>query len=770
MLADVVLPGRRFQVFTYQVPPPLLAYLHIGTPVTVPLGSGVVSGLVIGLFEQQSGGGNSTQVRYTSLREILAVETEGGPAPLGHNLFKLLEKISDYYLAPLSVCLRLIVPPHSVKVVKRVFLTDEGRNAIVNRSLPEEVQTVLRKLECAPNGLLRSSFTQSMKHAAATLVSVKKKGWVVERTSVPSRSKSLGQSQARPGKKKSSTPDFLDLFDQQARYVAEAPVEQLGLENGEGPLWQAISSAVRLGGFQEVSVVSPELLRQNLLLKTIQVICQQGQQAMVLTPEVHQAETVAEHLRKLWKDQVEVYHGHLSSYDRSARWERIRQGQAAIVVGTRSALFLPLPHVGLVWVEQEEDSSYKDEHLPYYHARDVARMRGEVEGALVVYGTTSPSLETYARFREQITFPSESPGPHVPSVEIVDLGSLPFGPSVSPALQDGMARTLEAGQQVILLLNRKGFSRSLICRDCGQAPTCGNCGVAFKLFQRPARLVCPLCAKSQAAPEVCSACQGRIFRFSGMGTQRLEEEIAGLFPGRALARFDRENVKTEQEAMQILQQFRQQKTQILIGTEFLLHQPTPLTAPLIALPQADLGLHIPDFRSAERTYHLLSSAVALAQGDQQPGQVILQTRMPEHHVLQAIAQNDPPLFYDQELELREALGYPPATHAILLVVTGEQASRVQRVVDFLGQQLTACGLKGASLSEGKGMLTWPMVMGPMASKKSGSTKKNRMLFLIKTADLPETQQALRKIQQAFKEQFPKDPVICEINVDPIDIH
>jgi len=176
MLADVVLPGRRFQVFTYQVPPPLLAHVHIGTPVTVPLGSGVVAGFVVSLFEQQAGGATSTQVRYTSLREILAVETEGGPAPLGHNLFQLIEKISDYYLTPLAACLRLIVPPHSVKVVKRVFLTDEGRTAIVNRSLPEDVQAVLRKLECAPNGLLRSTLTHSIKDASATLVSAKKKG------------------------------------------------------------------------------------------------------------------------------------------------------------------------------------------------------------------------------------------------------------------------------------------------------------------------------------------------------------------------------------------------------------------------------------------------------------------------------------------------------------------------------------------------------------------------------------------------------------------
>jgi primosomal protein N' (replication factor Y) len=187
------------------------------------------------------------------------------------------------------------------------------------------------------------------------------------------------------------------------------------------------------------------------------------------------------------------------------------------------------------------------------------------------------------------------------------------------------------------------------------------------------------------------------------------------------------------------------------------------------LPQADLGLHIPDFRSAERTFHMLSKAVGLAHDDHQPGQVILQTRMPDHHVLKAIHKHEPRVFYDQEFELREALGYPPATHVILLVVTGEQAIRVQRVVDFLGQQLTACGLRGVSLTDGKGMLPLPMVLGPMTSKKPGSVKKNRTLFLIKTADLPGTQHDLREIQREFTRQFSKDTVICEINVDPIEI-
>ena len=765
MLADVVLPGRRFQVFTYQVPSQLLSRIHVGSPVTVPLGSAEVAGLVVSVFEQQPVPSPPKQVHYTALRPILSIGEDSEQAPLGRNLFQLVEKISDYYLVPLSTCLRLIVPPHSVKVIRRVFLTEAGRAALVNRSLSEDIQAVLRKLEHAPKGLLRSTLNQSLRNASAMLTSVKKKGWIVERTTVPSGSYPMRQGSPR---QKPSASVVLDFFDQQDSAV-ETFAEQQSFLSGEYPLWQTISGALTHGEFQEISVVSAESLRRNLLMKTAQAICKQDRQVMVLTPEVHQAETLAGHLRKIWKDQVEIYHGHLSSSDRSARWERIRQGEVSIVVGTRSALFLPLPNVGLVWVEQEEDQSYKDEHLPYYHARDVARMRGEVEGALVVYGATRPSLETYARFREQISFPSESSDSHVPLMEMIDLGELSFGTTLSSLLLAGMTRALDAGQQVILFLNRKGFSRALICRDCGQAPNCLKCGVALKLFQRPARLVCTFCERSQPAPEICLACQGTIFRFSGMGTQRLEEELAGLFPLRAMARFDRENVKTEQEAMKILQQFRQKEIQVLVGTEFLLHQSAPPTAPLIVLPQADLGLHIPDFRSAERTFHMLSKAVGLAHDEQQPGQVILQTRMPDHHVLRAIHQHEPRVFYDQEFELREALGYPPATHVILLVVTGEQASRVQRVVDFLGQQLTACVLRGVSLADGKGMLQLPMVLGPMTSKKHGSAKKNRTLFLIKTADLPGTQHDLREVQRGFKDLFSKDAVICEINVDPIEI-
>jgi primosomal protein N' (replication factor Y) len=772
MLADVVLPGRRFQVFTYQVPPHLLSHLHVGSPVVVPLGSAVVSGVVVSICEPQNSPSLQTHFHHKPLRAILSLETDAEHPPLEQNLLRLIEKISDYYLAPLPACLRLIVPPHSVKVIRRVFLTDEGRRALSDKTLSSEVQLVLRQLEKAPKGLLRSSLTRTMKKAPAILTRGKKSGWITERTNIPSGSNALSPARVTSAGQKPVLPVSPGLFDLPEAHdtdLSESVQKTAWCSSEENQIGEKLLQAVQAGGFQEFPVVGTESLQQNLLLQIVETVCHQGRRAVILAPEVHQAESVGEQLRLIGKDKVEVYHGHLSSMVRSARWERIRQGKAQVVVGTRSALFLPIPNLGLIWMNQEDDPSYKDEHLPYYHAREVTRMRGECEQALVVYSSNRPSLEMYGRFREQISEALEHSWQEVPQVEMIDLRSLPYGTIVSPVLLSRMTQALDEGGQIILLLNRKGFSGALICRDCGLAPMCSTCGVPLKLYQRPSRLICSYCEGIQQTPETCPTCQGTVFRFSGTGTQRLEEEVIRLFPSVTVARFDRENVKTTEAAGAMLRQFRERDIRVLIGTEFLLHRSDPPTANVIGLPQADLGLHIPDFRSAERTFHMLSKALALARNGREPADVILQTSIPDHHVLNAIWQHRPQIFYEQELELREALGYPPATHVILLVVTGTRATRVQGVVDFLRQRLGRIEVRRDPRQEGKGILETPMVLGPIASKKPGRLKKNRVLFLMKTENLQETQQCLRDIQREYEAKFSKEPVIFEVNVDPIEI-
>jgi primosomal protein N' (replication factor Y) len=741
----------------------------------VPLGSTVVSGVVISVFGPQTDTSLQIRFRHPPLRAILSLEADAEHPPLEHNLLRLIERISDYYLVPLPACLRLIVPPHSVKVARRILLTEEGRVALSDKALSSDVKLMLRKLERAPNGLLRSSLSRTMKDVPAFLARGKKKGWITERTTIPSGSNTPRPASATGSGRKPVLPVFPGLFDLPEGKRTDLPesVQSKRLcSPEENRIWEHLLCAMQAGGFQEVPVVGPESLRQNLLIRIVETIYHQGRRAVILVPEVHQAETLGEQLRSIgkdWKHQVEVYHGHLSSMVRFARWERIRKGEVRIVAGTRSALFLPIPTLGLIWINQEDDPSYKDEHLPYYHARNVSRMRGECEQTLVVYSSTRPSLEMYERFREQVSKALEHSRQAGPRVEMIDLRSLPYATIVSPVLLTWMTRALDEGEQVILLLNRKGFSGALICRDCGLAPMCPTCAVPLKLYRRPSRLVCAYCEGIRQTPETCPTCQGTVFRFSGTGTQRLEEEVIRLFPSVSVARFDRENVKTTEEAVALLRQFRQRAIRVLIGTEFLVHQSNPPTAKMIGLPQADLGLHIPDFRSAERTFQMLSKALALARNGQEPAEVILQTSLPDHHVLKAISQHRPRVFYDQELELRDTLGYPPSTHVMLLVVTGAQGSRVQGVVDFLRQRLSGIEVKGAQPEKGKGILGTSMVLGPIASKKPGRLKRNRVLFLIKTHDLEETQRCLREIQREYEAKYSKEPVVFEVNVDPIDI-
>ena len=770
MLADVVLPARRFQIFTYQVPPPLLPLLYVGSPVVVPLGSTVVSGVIVTLFEAQNSSVLQTQFRQKPLRAILSLEADPGNRSLEHNLLRLVEKISEYYLAPFSACLRLIVPPHSVPVMRRISLTDDGRQALLDRSLVSDVQLLLRKLEQAPRGLLRSSLMRTMKNVPDILSRAKKKGWIIEQTTLASGSKV--QSPVR-GIRVGRNPGHSvprGLFDalEESRERPEA-VQRTGFRFQDDRLWNLLFTAVQVGGFQEVPVVGSVSVQLDLLFKMIETVLEKGRRVLILAPEVQQAEILGKQIRLLGNFRVEVYHGQLSTMVRAARWERIRQGDVQVVVGTRSALFLPVPELGLIWINQEEDPSYKDEHLPYFHAREVARMRGECDQAVVVYGSASPSLELYGRFPEQIGQALECPSQQIPHVNTVDLRTLPYETILSPVLITRIKRSLDEGEQVILLLNRKGFSGALVCRDCGKTSSCPTCGVPLKLYQRPARLVCTYCEGIQPTPEACPTCQGRVFRFSGTGTQRLEEEVSRLFPAVTVARFDRENVKTPEAADTMLRQFRHKDIGIMIGTEFLVHQSEPPMAPVIGFPQADLGLHIPEFRSAERTFQMLSRAFRLARNGQEPGEVILQTRIPDHHVLTAMGHQCPRMFYDQELELRDLLRYPPATHLILLVVTGEQAPRVQKIVDFLHQRLKEFEGRRLPGATGKGGMGTSMVLGPMASKKPGRLKKNRVIFLIKTADLSEAQRGLRSLQREYETEFPKDPVVVEFNVDPMDI-
>ncbi len=776
MFADVVLPNRRFQVFTYHIPNQLQSQVVVGSPVLIPLGSSVVSGIIVRLVEESALPPIRSPKSNVSFRDILSVDDTPEHSSLDQRLLTLVEKIADYYLAPLPACLRLIVPPRVFKVVKRLHLTEAGRSVLSDASLTMDLKSVLQKLSRGSNGLLRSSLLHALPKATTIVTTLKRKGWIEERSALPVTISSHSEKTISPQRAStvpSSSRAVGDLFEQSARKPSKKPPSLTILSGQLQVLADELEKKGHFGTFQKHIVIGSDHERQQVFHHVAVSLLQRGKHVLFLVPEVHQVELLVKKFRGILSESVEAYHGNLSTRIRAELWERIRQGQVQLVVGTRSALFLPLPNLGLIWVDQEEDASYKDEHLPYYHAGEVARMRGAIEQSLVVSASSCPSLETYSEFREKSEENVQLSGIEDVEVNLIDMRDHASATLLAPPLIDRLTKALNQGQQAIMILNRKGYSPALICRDCGQTPTCETCGVPFRLFQRPSRLVCAYCEYSHETPETCPSCLGTVFRFSGAGTQRLEEELVKLFPSHNVFRFDRDQVKTIEESENVFRRFRQGEIHLLIGTEVLLHQSDPPSAQLIAFPQADLGLHLPDFRSAERTFLLFSKAARLAKSKSlhtgQSGDVFLQTRMPDHHVFQAMLHQDANLFYQQELELREVLAYPPAAHLLLLVVTGVQSIRVQRVIEFLGQQLTKVGLQGALLQAGQGMLGMPMVLGPLSSRKPGHRKKNRTIFLLKTFDLPDTQQRLRKLQQVYAQQFPREPVVLEVHVDPLDV-
>ncbi len=776
MLADVVLPSRRFQVFTYHIPKPLQDQAFVGSPVLIPLGPSVVSGVIVRILEHAALPSLRSSNQAVTIRDILSVDASPDQSSLDQRLLMLVERIADYYLAPLAACLRLVIPPRVFKVTKRLLLTEAGREALNDASLPVDSRSVLQQLARSSQGVLRSSLIRLVPQAVILVTKLKRKGWIEERSTLPARLKVNAQRENSPPIESRSNSSFSgmgDLFEQDRNCSSDVSFTKPVLSKKMEVRAENLIQESGTGKFTKQVVIGNAHDRLQIFQHIAQSLIHQGKTVLLLVPEVHQIEAVVKQLRGIIDGEMEVYHGKLSAPARSNCWERIRQGQVHVVVGTRSALFVPLSDLALIWVDQEEDASFKDEHLPYYHARDVAGMRGAIEQALVVYGSFCPSLETYAEFREKIQEQWPASRQQLPVMTLVDLRKEVSKTLLSSTLVDRLSQVLLEGHQAIILLNRKGFSQSLICRDCGHSPSCETCGVTLRLFQRPSRLWCSYCGKSSPTPETCSLCLGTVFRFSGGGTQRLEEELSELFPSHPIFRFDRDQVKTTDEALNVLREFRQGKIQILIGTEFLFHQSELPSANFVAFPQADLGLHLQDFRSAEGTFFHLSKARQLVQsapqGEGPSGEIFLQTRMPDHHVFQAMVRQDPLFFYQQELELREALAYPPTTHMLLLVVTGEQEVRVQRVVDFIDQQMKEVGLYESFPKEEHGKLEMPLVLGPMSSKKPGRLKKNRTIFLIKTFSLEETQRSLRKIQQAYDREFGREPVLFEVHVNPLEI-
>ncbi len=483
--------------------------------------------------------------------------------------------------------------------------------------------------------------------------------------------------------------------------------------------------------------------KTEIYLKLIKEVRRLGRGAIYLVPEIALTVQLLDRFLREFGDQVAVLHSSLGAGERYDQWRRICRGEATIVLGARSAVFAPLPRLGLIIVDEEHEPSYKQESFFPYHGRDLALMRGQMVSCPVVMGSATPSVTTYYRGLNkhyQLLELSERLGKKfLPRVEVVDLAAgrqkMFDWDGFSPLLLQRMEEVLAAGRQVMLFLNKRGFSRTLYCLDCGYMPSCTSCSVRLTYHKEINRLVCHYCGLTMPVPAVCPQCRKNSFFPLGIGIQKLDENLRGHFPEVAVARLDRDSIRKKGQMAALINAFNRGEYQVLIGTQMLakgLHFPN---VDLVGVIFADLSLNFPEFTAAERTFQLLTQVAGRAGRGKSRGEVVIQTLQPRHYSIQYATRHDYQGFFHQELAIRQELGFPPFSHLVLMRGQAENQELLQKVLQEIKNGLQ-------DLIAAHGWTKSVMVMGPVPAAVARIKKRYRWQLLLKSSNRPYLQHLL----------------------------
>lgn len=436
--------------------------------------------------------------------------------------------------------------------------------------------------------------------------------------------------------------------------------------------------------------------KTSVYIKLIEQCLSRGKQAMLLVPEIALTPQLLGLMAAHFGSQVAVLHSSLPATERYDQWKRVHSGQAGVVIGTRSAVFAPCPDLGLIILDEEQEHSYKSENNPRYNAKEVAMWRGLKEKALVLFGSATPSVETMYHAKSGrsalYTLTERYNGKPLPQVQIVDMKQeLKMGndTSLSYALQDAIRETADAGKQTILFLNRRGNSRALLCVDCGDAPECPRCNARLTYHSANERLMCHYCGYSQKVPQRCPTCGGPLKRM-GTGTQKVQQEIEGIFGDIAVDRMDADTVSAACPHEKILDHFKNEKIPVLVGTQMVAKGLNLPDVTLVGVLDADLSLYTGSYRAAETTFNMLTQVVGRAGRGDTAGAAYIQTVVPEHQVITMAARQDYDSFYDLEIGMRRVQNCPPFADLATVTFTGQEEARVLRGAVKFRDSLSAC--------------------------------------------------------------------------------
>jgi primosomal protein N' (replication factor Y) len=800
----VTLPVKK--TFYYAAPKALDPVVEIGCRVTVPFKGRKVTGYILE---------KSLLNGHPDLKEISEVLDD---EPLFYpQTVPFFEWVADYYVHPIGKVIQAVLPGGlNKKIFKTASLTETGLEALLRLPSHYEEVKILTWIKDNPDKRLPWPFSK--------VEPLKKRGWLAikdgegRRPTGPLvrrfvRLKQGAGPETLPVQRQSSARskneiEFLEAVGNGSAVLLSALASRFSnaarlvnkwvktgmIETGMMTVYRNPAGEIITQGpppldlyDQQVKVLSDIrrcldkktfstcLLhgvtgsgKTEVYLRAIEHALGLGGQAILLTPEISLAAYMEGIFRSRLGDRVSIYHSGLSAGERYDQWRRIARGEADLVIGARSALFAPLPRLGLIMVDEEHDSAYKQDSAPRYQGRDAAVVRCKMEKALAILGSGTPSVQSFqnclsGKYR-LLVMPDRVEKRPLPDIEIVDMRppkDKPFNIAIiSRRLKTAIADNLASGNQTLLFLNRRGFHRMYICRSCGRPVSCPNCDVGLTYHLEEDRLVCHYCGFSSGTHMICPSCGYPRLRAYGFGTEKVEQDLKELLPDARIARMDADSTRKKGEAISILKRFSEHKIDILVGTQMITKGYDFPMVTLVGVVAADLSLGFPDFRAGERTFQILSQVAGRAGRGEQRGRVIIQTFNPDHYAIDAATRHDFEMFFNKEKALRAQLGYPPFSRLAFLMLKGNSMEETKEAAHALTRNI------------GEAIKKWPkrgkeiQVLGPVEALVSKIKGKYRWQILIKGRSASLLQNLLEEVETMSNSFLASRGVSLAIDVDP----
>jgi primosomal protein N' (replication factor Y) len=802
--AEIALPVAVYGTFTYAIPEELRDSVRLGSRVEVPFGAKRNTGFVVGLLDE-------TPVEAKKIRKIHALLDDEEPA-LTPEIIELCRWAADYYIAPLGEMLKVALPANMAARGKRevVLVADDvliEKALAAGQIVPADLAVidVLRGQRLSLTAVLeeiKSARPMLRRLQDAGLVTVADrlqdaKGVRYDRFVVLESS-----AEALPPKQQA----VLDLLMarggelstkalERAR-ISMSPVETLvrkgivrierrarrhtldaflaGLPDVHAPeIEYSVEQRAAIATVREtLGTFAPFLLegvtgsgKTEVYIELMREVVRRGEQAILLVPEISLTPVFATRLKERFGERIAILHSNLSASERYDQWWRAHRGQVDVAIGPRSALFTPFQRLGLIVVDEEGDGAYKQEETPRYNARDLAVVRAQFRGIPVILGSATPSLESRenvvrGKYR-MLRMTQRVEDRPLPDVEVIDLrhekgekedrGFVIF----SAPLKEVLRATFDAGEQAIILMNRRGYAPYLLCRQCDNDFRCRDCSVTMTVHRRAGMLVCHYCGLRKPIPSKCPLCGGEVLQPVGFGTEKVEERFRRDFPDIPVEVLDRDSTRKKGELVRILDRFRRMETRALIGTQMLSKGHHFPSVTLTAVLNADAILGYPDFRSAEKTFYLLTQVAGRSGRGELRGKVLIQTAFPTHYAIQHAMRHDYEAFFASEIQFRQTFHYPPVTSMIAILFRGEELGPVER----------AAGESGRALEKATATLVGTRIQGPAPAPLARIKGVFRYQILLRG---PERTKLRRAVESVMLDRKWKG-VEWAIDVDPLNI-